>query len=122
MTCNNFIHTGLCADGFCRALIVSGQHHHADAHVLQFFHGTRTVFLDDIGHRDHTKKLPVPAEIQRSLSSFCQLICRFPDLTGYGCNAADKGEVSAAEFAALVNGRKAIDYRVTLWFILSKVT
>ncbi|WP_207666310.1 hypothetical protein, partial [Clostridium sp. AM42-4] len=47
---------------------------------------------------------------------------RFPDLTGYGCNAADKGEVSAAEFAALVNGRKAIDYRVTLWFILSKVT
>ena len=38
--CDDFVHTCLCADGTRGALIVSGQHHDTDSHILQFFHRT----------------------------------------------------------------------------------
>ena len=46
------VDAGLGADGFGGALVVAGEHDHMNAHVLQFLHGPRAVFLDDVGHGD----------------------------------------------------------------------
>ena len=56
-------------------LIVSGQHHDTDSHILQLFHRTRAVLFDDIRNRDHTEHLSAFTEEQRCLSFFGKFCC-----------------------------------------------
>ena len=62
--------TPACAPiALCGALIITGQHDHADSHVLQFLDRLRAVFLDDICHGNHTKQArPSLHETQRRLA------------------------------------------------------
>ena len=71
--CDDFVHTGLPANGVGGALVVAGEHHHADAHVLQFLDGAGAVFLDGIRHRDDAQQPVRAAEEQRRLAHAVQL-------------------------------------------------
>ena len=72
--CDDAVHTGLLSDGSRRALIVAGQHHDLDAHLLQLLHRLRGIRLDHIGHRDDAEKLSVFLKIQRRLALLSQCI------------------------------------------------
>ena len=66
--CDDFVHTGLPANGVGGALVVAGEHHHADAHGLQLLDGAGAVFLDGIRHRDDAQQPVRAAEEQRRLA------------------------------------------------------
>ena len=100
-TCDHLVHTGLGADGFCRTLIVSGEHNDTDPHILQFFYRLRAVFLDHIRHGNDPGKLSVPAEEKRRLSLFGQCFRPPADLTGDIRPAADKRKIAAADRLAV---------------------
>ena len=54
---NHFIHTSLGTNGLSSTLIVAGEHHHTDAHVLELLHRLGTVFLDGVCHGNHAGHL-----------------------------------------------------------------
>ena len=66
--CHHFIHTGLFSDGPGGALVVSGQHHHMDAHIFQLLNGSGAVFLNHICHSDDTHEVAVLCKEKRSLT------------------------------------------------------
>ena len=65
---HDLVHAGLRADGLRRALVVAGQHHHADAHVPELADGLRAVLLDDVGHGDDARRDAVLEKQQRRLA------------------------------------------------------
>ena len=71
---HDLIDAGLGADGLCGAFIIAGQHYHADAHVLQFFHSLRAVFLYSVGHSDNADKLSAAHKQQRRFALLCQFV------------------------------------------------
>ena len=69
---NDLIHACLTADGVGGALVVAGEHHDPDAHVLQFTDGAGAVLLDGIGHGHHAQQTARAAEVERRFALACQ--------------------------------------------------
>ena len=101
---DHFIHAGLAADRLCRAGIISGEHDHTDAHILQFADGLRTVFLDHIGNANDAGKLLITAEKQRSLSLFSQLLCLYPGWRRHIDIRSDKLQIAGGEPVPFLHG------------------
>ena len=93
---NHLVHTGLPANGFGGALVVAGQHHHADAHIPQLPDGLRAILLDGISYRDNAQQTTCAAKEQGRLTlrSQCGRLrlqrSRDSDLCANKCSAAAK--------------------------------
>ena len=105
---NHLVHPGLSANGLGGALVVAGQHHHADAHISQLPDGLRAVLLDGICYRDNAQQTASAAKEEGSLtlrsqrSSLRLQRSRDSDLCANKCSAAAK------DLLALQLGGKAV--------------
>ena len=100
-TCDHLVHTGLPANGSSGALVVTGEHHHADAHGLQLPDGAGAVLLDGIGHRDDAQQAACSAEEQGRFAlcgEGCGLLLQ---LCGHGDFGSDKGRIAAKDLHAV---------------------
>ena len=64
------IHTCLCTDRFGCALVITGQHHYMDTHILHFSDCLRAILFDDISHGNDTTEFTVTCKEQRCFSFF----------------------------------------------------
>ena len=105
---DHLVHPGLSADGLGSALVVAGQHHHADAHIPQLPDGLRAILLDGISYRDNAQQTTCAAKEQGRLTlrSQCGRLrlqrSRDSDLCANKCSAAAK------DLLALQLGGKAV--------------
>ena len=76
-TCDHLVHSCLCADGFCCALVVPGQHNDSDSHLTQLSYRLRTVLFDRVCYGNQTGTGMVFGKKQRCFSLFCQFLCLF---------------------------------------------
>ena len=77
---DHMIDAGLLRDGLGRALVITSEHDHLDAHIPQLLDRLRTVFLDDIRHGDDAKQLLSLCKEEGRLASLSQVFCRFLQL------------------------------------------
>ena len=106
--CNDLVHTGLPPDGVGSALVVAGEHHHADAHGLQLPDGTGTVLLDGVSHCNDAQQTARPAEEEGCLAlcgEGCGLLLQ---LCGHGDFGANKGRIAAKDLHAIHLCGKAV--------------
>ena len=101
---DHLVHAGLRADGPRRALVVAGEHHHADAHVLQLLHRPGAVLADHVRYGDEPDQAAVAAEEQRGLARLRQRVGSAPQLRRDLRLAADEGQVAAREGRAVQRG------------------
>ena len=105
---DHLVHTGLPADGFSGALVVTGQHHYPDAHVPQLPDGLRAVLLDGICHRDNTQQTTCAAKEEGRFTLRSQ--CSSPRLQRSRDSdlCANKSSVAAKDLLTLQLGGKAV--------------
>ena len=70
---DDLVHARLSANGVGGALVVAGEHHHPDAHVLELPDGLGAVRLDGVGHGDDAQQMACAAEEEGRLALSGQL-------------------------------------------------
>ena len=105
---NHLVHTGLPANGFGGALVVTGQHHHPDAHIPQLPDGLRAVLLDGICNRDNAQQTVSAAKEEGSFTLCSQRSSLRLQRSRDSDLCTDKGSIAAKDLLALQLGGKAV--------------
>ena len=104
----HLIHPGLSANGLGGALVVAGQHHHADAHIPQLPDGLRAILLDGISYRDNAQQTTCAAKEQGRFTLSGQCSSLRLQRSGDRDLCANKSSVAAKDLLALQLGGKAV--------------
>ena len=105
---NHLIHPGLSANGLGGALVVAGQHHHADAHIPQLPDGLRAVLFDGICYRDNAQQTTCAAKEQGRFTLSGQCSSLRLQRSGDRDLCANKSSVAAKDLLTLQLGGKAV--------------
>ena len=106
--CNDLVHTRLPANGIGSALVVTGQHDHPDAHVLQLPDGTGAVLLEGVRHSDHAHQAACTAKEEGRFALSGQPGGFGLEFGGYGCLGGDELRIAAVDLHAVQPCGKAI--------------
>ena len=105
---NYFVHASLGTNGVSGALIVAGEHHHTDTHVLELLHCLGTVFLDGICHGNHAGYLIPFGEEQGCFALGSQVTGFIHEGIGHLYLLADEFHTAAQQHLAIQRGGQAV--------------
>ena len=106
--CDDLVHPRLAADGLGSTPVVPREHHHLNAHGLEFSDGLGAVLLDDIRHSNDARQPISLAEKEGRFPGLCQPCSLGFHLGQPGGVKADKVCVPAPQGLPLPDGRKAV--------------
>ena len=105
---DDLVHSGLGPDGLGRTLVVSGEHDHLDAHVLQLPNGLGAVRLHGVRHGDHSGENAVTGKEQRGLALLCQGMSLGRHIRRYADGTGNKLQAAAQQRFPLQLGAQAV--------------